>query len=276
MERRIGDGAIWRALGVLMLAVGLASGAQAQEVVAGETAVVAEAVDPDGSAGREALAKLSKEKQASYAFEGDARRAQLAGVADRYMELSRSAEHRRDERAEAAFRGGELYRTARRIDAARAAFESAASLGPGTEGEVFAARAWLELGHIARRADDPDGALASYAVVAERFAAHTRPAAHAWTWRSKVCVADGRLDDASTAVRAFLERFAASYPVEGIRNAERVARELVSAGHASDAVALKTHTEAVIEAARASWADDEEAVAEALGDFAVTSNAETR
>lgn len=275
MKIHVGATTPWLTWGavVLGLLLGAAGPVAAQQADATAASV---AVDPGGEAGRDALRALSKDKSAAYDLEGDARRAALLDVAARYVALSQDARYRPDERAEGAFRGGELYRSNKQVESASAAFESAAALGVGNEGEVFAARGWLELGHVARRADQPDLALERYTVVTDRFADHVRPAAHAWTWRSKVAVAEGRLDLAGEAVRGFLERFAATYPVEGIRNAERLAAALREAGHDSDALALKADVERRIDAVRTAFDGSEEAVDEALADFAVTSVGPTR
>ncbi len=227
-------------------------------------------------AGRAQLAGLSKEKTAAYRLEGEERRAALLAVAARYEATANDVALRGAERSEAAFRAGEVFRTARELGAAARAFGAATTLGLGNEGEIFAARAWLEQGHMARRDKQYARAQELYTTVTDRFAAHARPAAHAWTWRSKVAIQQKQWGSAGEAVRAFLASYSGVYPVEGIRNAERLARELRSQGHESDADALKIDVEAKIGASEADWAEDREAVEEALGDFRVTFIEETR
>jgi hypothetical protein len=65
----------------------------------------------------------------------------------------------RAEGAEAAFRAGELWRAGEADGRARREFEAVLELEPDGP---FAPRAALELGHIARRAGEPDDALARY------------------------------------------------------------------------------------------------------------------
>ena len=104
-------------------------------------------------------------------------------------------------RAEAAFREGELRRAGGDVDAAREAFENAASLGAGSE---FRARGRLELGHLFRRTHRWIDALKAYELVALDEDAAPRHRDRALLWRARLQARLGREREA----RASWERVA--------------------------------------------------------------------
>jgi len=187
-------------------------------------AVVWPARADEGTAeGRAALAEASIAKRAAQKMEGDARSGALASVAERYAGIAGTEAFAAGERAEAAFRGGELLRTLERGDEADDQFARAVELGESSQdGREFAARGLLERAHLKRRGTDVEGALALYAEVGRRFADQRRSAAHARTWTGKLLLKAGRLDEAARHLLGFAEAYPEFAP-EAVRNADLLA-----------------------------------------------------
>lgn len=203
----------------------------------------AEAEVPRDKAGEAALTDLSKARSAAYKHEAEEREALLVEVAEGYRALAETVERGAAVRAEAAFRGGEILRARKRLEDADALFARAAEIGKGGPGAEFAARGLLERGHIRRRAKTWDEALRLYAQVLEGYPEQRRSAAHALTWTGKVHQQVEDLAAARTAVLRFADEYAEAYPVEAIRNAERLSRALVSQGDvdAARAISARIH-----------------------------------
>ena len=178
----------------------------------------------DGTeAGRAALTEASASRRAAQKLAGDARTAALAGVAERYQGIAGTDSFAAFERAEAAFRGGEVLRSIDRDAEAESQFSRAITLGePSEAGREFAGRALLEQAHLRRRTKDVDGALSLYAQVGARFADQRRQAAHARTWSGKVLLKAGRIQEAALHLQGFAEIFP-EYAAEAARNADLLA-----------------------------------------------------
>lgn len=202
----------------------------APKAAARAAARVAPAPARDEDPAQAALSAASQAKRAAQKLEGAERAAALREVSTRYDAISADVAFDAPVRAEAAFRAGEILRVLRESEAAEARFLRATELGSESEdGRSFAARGLLERAHLQRRAGDVDAALALYGQVRERYASERRSAAHAMTWRGKVLLGAGRLDEARPELLGFAEAFP-EYPKEAVRNADLVAVELVEAG----------------------------------------------
>jgi len=207
-----------------------------------------------GETANSRLDEVSAAKQRAYDLEGDERERALLEVAASYGAVADDDAHPVGDRAEAAFRAGEILRSRRRADQARRRFEQATAFGAdGTDERAmeFAARGLLELAHLRRRASDVEGALGLYSEVGERFSDQARSNAHATTWRGKLLVREGRLDEA----RALYVGFAASfpdYPLEAVRNMDLLAVAFAEDGRLEDAhevvALLRSQMEPVIAA----------------------------
>jgi hypothetical protein len=180
--------------------------------------------------GRAALADAAAAKRAAQKLDGGARNEALAALADKYATLAEKDSLGAGERAEAAFRGGELLRTLQRGKQADDLFGRAVELGESApSGRDFAARGLLERGHIRRRANDAEGALALYADVMQRFADQRRTAATARTWAGKVQLKAGHLDEAAHQLLGFAEAYP-EFAVEGVHDADLLAVAQVEGG----------------------------------------------
>ena len=105
--------------------------------------------------------------------------------------------------AEAAFRAGEILRSAEQDGPAAAEFRWCAQHARGTD---FRARARLELGHLERRAERWREALELYVDVAADPEAAPARREDAWLWAGGAWSALGRAEDARTAWRRVAEQ----------------------------------------------------------------------
>jgi hypothetical protein len=185
--------------------------------------------------GRAALSAASSAKRAAQKLEGDERDSALADVASQYAGIAATEAFTAGERAEAAFRGGEILRTLDQADAADGQFARAVALGEETEtGREFAGRGLLERAHLKRRSNDGEAALALYAEVARRFGDQRRSAAHARTWSGKLLLKSGQLDEAAQKLLGFAEAYP-EFATEAVRNADLLAVAQAEAGDESSA-----------------------------------------
>lgn len=127
--------------------------------------------------------------------------------------------------AEAAFRAGELLRAGGRPGEAQAEFRAAFEAGGGTP---FRARAGLELGHLARRAERFEEALQEYERVRGDPRAEPAQRHEATLWSGRVYALEGRLRDAA---RLF-ERVArdAEAPLDALRGYDAWTAALIELG----------------------------------------------
>lgn len=143
--------------------------------------------------------------------------------------------------AEAAYRVGEIQRSLGDAPAARQAFEHSATLG--AHEPRFAARACNELGHLARRAGDAEGAIRQYQRVMGEFAAQEPEGAAALTWIGKVEASRNRDAEASAAWLSVAERFP-SQPIAAIRAADLAALAALARGDRAAATKIVDETRA--------------------------------
>jgi hypothetical protein len=237
-------GAARRLSAILLLLAGLAvplraEAARPQPPLARVPALLpappAPRADDGTKEGHAALSAASSAKRTAQKLEGEERDGALAAVAAKYAGIAGTESFTASERAEAAFRGGEVLRTLDKAAEADAQFARATELGEETEsGREFAGRGLLERAHMKRRANDADGALALYAEVSRRFGDQRRTAAHARTWSGKLLLKAGRLDDAAKQLLGFAEAYP-EYAAEAVRNADLLAVAQVEAGDESAA-----------------------------------------
>jgi tetratricopeptide (TPR) repeat protein len=145
---------------------------------------VQETAAPEDSA-RALLERASELKGHLSQVRGREREALRRRVVETYREVRERFPGQSAAIAESAFRAGELLRSSGAEREARAEFELARAAGAGTP---FRARAGLELGHLARRAELYEDALAHYRGVlgeAESPAAQRDQAA---LWAGRTCV----------------------------------------------------------------------------------------
>lgn len=93
-------------------------------------------------------------------LKGIARLEQMAAAADAFQAVARYWPKEKEVVAEACFRRGEVLRSIGEAGAARGAFEEVVAVGQ--KGGEFRVRAYLELGHLCRRAFEHQDALAYY------------------------------------------------------------------------------------------------------------------
>lgn len=184
----------------------------------------------EDDAGRAALKSASAARSEASKAPKEARAEALAGVASLYRAIADAAEHDVEVRAEAAFRAGELLRTAKQLQPADEAFRLATELGgQSAEARTFAARALLERAHLARRAKQEPEAIEIYERVRAEFGEQRRSAAHALTWSGKLRLRAGDLAGASERLSGFAREYP-EYAAEAVRNADLLAVELLEAG----------------------------------------------
>ena len=156
----------------------------------------------EASAVDEAFADARAAKRALYASRSDAQRdAYRAAAVRAYL---RVVEHgdRGERCAEALFRCAELLRVGGNLSDARHFFGRVETL----DSPLFGPRASFELGHMARRAGDVEGALVHYEKVVRdvRGAPYLRD--HAEYWRARMLLQAGLLRAAFPALQVLRER----------------------------------------------------------------------
>ncbi|MDA0668220.1 MAG: hypothetical protein O3A50_10660 [Planctomycetota bacterium] len=109
----------------------------------------------------EAQMEVAKQRKSeAQGLKGIARIEQLKAAAHAFQAVARFWPKEKEVVAEACFRRGEMLRSLGEAGAARGAFEEAAEAGRA--GNDFTARAYLELGHLCRRAFEHEDALVFY------------------------------------------------------------------------------------------------------------------
>lgn len=235
---------------------------------------VAGAVDEAGvAAGRAALAAASASKQAAYKLSGDAKESALLEAAQHYGAVADEASHGVHERAEGAFRAGELLRARGQVEQAVERFVQAMTLGRGAESgraREFAARGLLEQAHVLRRDDRSDEAVALYRRVAADFPDQDHVAAQGTSWACKLLLRLDRVDEAGVLAQGFAASHP-SEPVEAVRTVDEWAAVLVQDGRLDEARAAVERLRAELEPVTSG--DDEkmaQRVADALAALRVT------
>lgn len=127
--------------------------------------------------------------------------------------------------SEAAFRAGELLRTADDFKGARAEFGVAMERGAGTD---FRVRAMLEIGHVERRAKHQQEALAAYESVVSDDTASARQKDEALLWTGRVYADLERLADARRVWQKVADK--GDDPMDRIHAYDHIASLLVETG----------------------------------------------
>jgi len=147
--------------------------------------------------------------------------------------------------AEAAFRGGELLRSAEDANGAFTEFQIAVERGMDTP---FRVRAELEIGHLHRRARDQAKALAAYEAVLVDAAATAGQRDDASYWTGHVYAAEGRIDDARRVWQRVADR--GEDPLDRVRAWDCIAQSYVARDDLEAAAgALERCREALADAA---------------------------
>jgi tetratricopeptide (TPR) repeat protein len=147
---------------------------------------------PQQDAARAGLEQAARLRRGLRGLRGDERAQQLRRAVGAYRELCARFAQQPHVVAEAAFRAGELLRAAG-DGAARSEFERAWRRGAGSD---WRARAGLELGHLARRAEDDRTALSRYRRVLADTASAPSRRDEAALWAGRCCVELGREEEA--------------------------------------------------------------------------------
>ena len=137
--------------------------------------------------------------------------------------------------AEAHWRAGELWRTLRHEEEARRCFTAATAMAAADP--RLAAKAWLELGHLDRRATRWDAAVASYRKVLDVKPEQRREGAQALTWQGKALLGKGAAAEGHALLLAVGERYP-ELPLDDIRNVDLVACDWIEAGRVEEAKEL--------------------------------------
>jgi tetratricopeptide (TPR) repeat protein len=147
--------------------------------------------------------------------------------------------------AEGSFRASELLRAQNELEGALAELVIARDRGAGT---VFHGRAMLEIGHVQRRMQRSQEALAAYEAVLSDAATTQRQKDDASLWVGNVFAALKRPDDAHRAWQRVADR--AEDPVDRIKAYDCMAQASIEKGDLEDAANLLDHCrEALSEAA---------------------------
>ncbi len=127
--------------------------------------------------------------------------------------------------SEAAFRAGELLRSADDAPGALAQFEIARERGADSP---FRVRAGLEIGHLHRRAQDHEKALSAYEAVVADPSATPGQRDDASYWSGHVYAAEKRVDDARRTWQRVADR--GEDPLDRIRAWDCIASSFVDSG----------------------------------------------
>ena len=203
--------------------------------------------------GQQALAAAKAAKREAYALQGEQRETRLLEVARTYGAVADAEHHGLRERAEAAFRAGEILRARGWHDEARDRFHQADGLGADcgdADVRLFGARARLELAHALRRSEGGPAALETYASLHGRYPEQHKTRSQALGWSVKLLVKEERLDDA-LALCQDLGPYLPDYGRETVRTVDRLVDGLLAANRALDAVSLAERLSAQAEASLA-------------------------
>ncbi|MCB9898176.1 MAG: tetratricopeptide repeat protein [Planctomycetes bacterium] len=192
------------------------------------------------AAGKLALAAAAAEKKAAYALDGADEEAALLEAARAYGVVADEPTYGLDERAEAAFRAGELLRARGRGDDAVQRFAHAVDLGRRAQAgraREFGARGLLEQAHILRREGRQADAVTLYLRVGTEFPGQGKTAAQGTTWAIKLLVTLERFDEASALAEGFPTAWP-DQPLECVKGVTTWVEELLDEGRPEDAAAV--------------------------------------
>ena len=191
------------------------------------------------------LAHAASLRAAMRGKEGDARNAARRAAVDAYRAVKEYFAGDARACAEAAFRAGELLRSADDNAGALAEFQVAKERGADSPYRI---RAELEIGHIHRRAQEHEKALASYEAVLSDPAATAGQRDDASYWTGHVCAAEKRIDDARKAWQRVADH--GEDPLDRIRAWDCIAQSYVDSGDLEAAAgALEKSRESLTEVA---------------------------
>lgn len=174
---------------------------------------------------KDELARADQLRREMRGTSGDDRLARRKFVVEAYRSVREHFPEDFATAAEAAFRAGELLRAAGEADAAKNELQVAVVKGANTP---FRVRARMELGQIARRAKDPQTALASFDAVITDAAASQRQKDDALLWSGRAYADLGRADDARRAWQRVAD--GAEDPLDRVRAFDWTALAYVDAG----------------------------------------------
>lgn len=157
----------------------------------------------DEQAARGLLERASELKGRLFEVRGREREALRLRAVESYRAVRQRYPTQRAAVAEACFRAGELLRSSGSSGEARAEFELARGAGVGTP---FRARAGLELGHLARRAELHEDALTRYREVLSDADCPPAQRDEAWLWAGRTCAGLGRASEARELLRRAAEQ----------------------------------------------------------------------
>jgi len=178
------------------------------------------------------FAEVSRLKKSAAGKEAEEKHAALTAAAKECERIAKADGLEPAVAAEAHWRAGELWRTLRHEEEARASF--AATTRFADVEPRLAARAWLELGHLDRRAKKWNDALASYRRVVALQPEQRREAARSFTWQGKVLLAKGETADGHALLLSVGTRFP-ELPLDDVRNVDVVACDWIEEGRVAEA-----------------------------------------
>jgi len=204
-------------------------------------APLAAGADGEETAGRpsplakETLAAAAKLKREAVGKKDEAKLEALVRAAQGYEKAARDLSGEKAALAEASFRAGEIWRTLRREEDAGRCFAAAAAESAGSP--AFAAKAWIELGHLDRRQKRFDQALRHYERALAVTPQQRRECARALTWQGKVQILHKMEKEGHATLLAVGQRFP-EFPLDDIRNVDLVAVDWIEAGRLAEARSL--------------------------------------
>jgi tetratricopeptide (TPR) repeat protein len=187
---------------------------------------------PELEPAKKELAEAAKLKRDAASRPPAEKLAMLMAAAKAYEKVAADFTGEPSVAADANFRAGEILRSIKHDEEARRAFAAAAA--GAEEAPTVAARAWIELGHLERREKKLDEALRCYSRVLAIRPEPRREAATALTWQGKTLCEQKNDQDGHAALLAVGERFP-EFPLDDVRNVDRVALDWIEAGRVAEA-----------------------------------------
>ena len=195
----------------------------------GETAGESE---PAVKNAKEALSGAAKVKREASGKQGEEKLAALMAAVKAYETVASDHAAVVVVAAEARFRAGEVWRTLKHDEDSRRAFTAVTALAKGAP--TWAARAWLELGHADRRAKKLDDALVSYTRVLTVVPEQRRECVQALSWQGKTLLEQKNDKEGHATLLAAGTRYP-EFPLDDIKNVDRVASDWIKAGRVVEA-----------------------------------------
>jgi len=183
---------------------------------------------------KEALAAAAKLKREASGKKGEEKLEALTKAARGYERAARELADEKPSAAEASFRAGEIWRTLRHEEDAIRCFTAAAQ---EIAAPVFAAKSWIELGHLERRQKRLDQAMSCYERVLMVTPEQRRECMRAMTWQGKLLIDQKKEKDGHATLLAAGQRFP-EFPLDDIKNVDTVAVDWIQAGRVEEARSL--------------------------------------